>query len=1249
MLTRLLDTLERLPAFQDLLSTLDSQPHGMLQAARPYITAGLSCHRSGPVVLLAGRSELAREYVAQLEQWLPPADEGGPPVLLFTEPDALPGERIHWTSATRQQRITSLAALQIRSESAAPIVVASARALMQKTLPARELRLALRPLGVGDFVRLEPLILTWVENGYGPAEIVEEPGAFARRGGIVDVWPPNLPYPIRIDLFGDEVESLRVFDPATQRTLQHVARVEIGPGSEALSKYGPAALRRLGVQGTSLSDPRNVSSAQETSPLMDPALLLGIQEEVRLETEHLAEGHSFHGIEWYLPYFYEEPASLIDYLPDSATLVLDDAADLLGVLQELEEQAQMLRVELERSGELPHLLATCFFSPAELQSAISSANPVILGYGSIDGEDAASHSPLARCFVPGPRFGGRTKQIVEYVDQHRSEGSRIVLATRQAARLHSLLQDADILTHVQSKLSSAPAPGSVSLIQGVVSEGFVMRGFAPGAKPDSAAGMDESNICELRLLTDTELFGWSKPRARRRATKQSKVAPEIFFADVKAGDYVVHLEHGVGLYDGLVTLDIGGLTREYLQVSYARSDRLYVPVHQAERLSRYVGAGEKMPPVNRLGTADWQTVKERAQRAVADIAEDLLQLYAERELSRGHAFGPDGPWQQELAASFPYEETGDQLDAIEAVTQDMESDRPMDRLVCGDVGYGKTEVAVRAAFKAIVDGKQVAMLVPTTVLAQQHFRTLGARLNRFPVRVEMLSRFRTPAQQENIVQGLKAGGIDMVVGTHRLLSRDLEFKNLGLLIIDEEQRFGVVQKEKLKQLRTEIDVLTLSATPIPRTLHMSLSGVRDMSTINTPPKERLPIHTVLSEYDETLVRQAIEREMHRNGQVFVVTHRVRGIQRLADRIRHLVPAADVAVGHGQLPERALENVMLAFAEGGYDVLVATTIIENGLDIPNANTMILVRADRFGLAQLYQLRGRVGRSAQRGYCYLLYDKHTPLSYDARRRLSAIIESSEELGAGFRIAMRDLEIRGAGDLLGARQHGQIDSVGFDLYTRLLAQAINEARRKKEVFDQADRSQNGDKAPEGRATLREELGTELLDLESPFDVTDPLSPPVLLDLPIEAKIPEWYIDEEQLRLHTYRRIAGMTHRESIDEMRRELIDRFGVHMETASVPVEVENLFYLIQVKILALRAGVQNIGRELDQLVVRSETLENMDRRSMQRRLRQEFGSLDEAIPAEVFPRVARRAIYLPLDKAQKWRSALVRTLKIMAYA
>ena len=1261
-LTGLLELLDRLPPFRQLLEQGSETPLALLHAARPYVTAGLRKARGNTIVLLTARSEMVQQIVSQLELWLPAPEEGGPTLLPFAEADALPYERIGWSGATRQQRLTALSALQSRSATP-PIVVASARALMQKTLPARELRLALRPIKVGELVRLDQMVARWVQTGYNPADVVEEPGTFARRGGIIDIWPPNLAHPVRIDLFGEEVESLRLFDPATQRTLQQVPQVEIGPGSEALSKYGPAALQRLGLKLDLLNAASNLDASAHGSPLQDPNLLLAVREELRQEVDHLRESHSFHGIEWYLPYFYEQPASLLDYLPSEGLLLLDDAIDFFATLYELETQANGLAAELQRSGELPRNFTPPYFTTDELRARLLQAKPIILGYGDLHSKSTDANTPLARAFIPGPRYGGKTKQIVSDVTKLREAEDAAVLYTRQAARLQATLADADITAHVQSDLAVPPVPRATLLVQGVAPEGFILRGIE---RPKS--GSAPSGDYALHFLTDTELFGWSKPQARRRPTTHSKVAPEIFFADVKPGDHVVHLEHGVGVYDGLVKIELGGMTREYLQVSYARNDKLYVPVHQADRLSRYVGAGEKTPAVNRLGTADWQMVKDRAKKSVADIAEDLLLLYAEREVASGHSYSPDGPWQDELAATFPYEETDDQLHAIDAVRQDMESERPMDRLIAGDVGYGKTEVAVRAAFKAIMDGKQVAFLVPTTVLAQQHFRTLSARLAKFPVRVEMLSRFRTAAQQEAIIQAVAQGSIDLLVGTHRILSNDLDFKDLGLLIIDEEQRFGVGQKEKLKQLRTQVDVLTLSATPIPRTLHMSLSGIRDMSTITTPPKERLPVHTVLAEYDDVLVRQAVEREISRNGQVFVVTDKVRGIQALADRIQHLVPEAVVDIGHGQMAERQLEDVMYRFSQGEFDVLVATTIIENGLDIPNANTIIINRADHFGLAQLYQLRGRVGRSAQRGHCYLLYEKHNPLSYDSRRRLAAIMESSEELGAGFRIAMRDLEIRGAGDLLGARQHGHIDSVGFDLYTRLLAQAINEAKRKIQRMDQVIQQQSKGDGDENAVVDGSEqaqlyaaaskpamptanaAATDLSDLENSFDINDPLAPPVLLDLPLDAQIPQTYIEEEGLRLQMYRRIAGMTHLESIDEMRREMIDRFGTDDVTENVPEEVENLFFQIRVKILALRANVQNIGRELDQLVIRSEALENINRTALESRLRQAFGrtpapgDIDTAIP-----RVARRAVYLPIDEAEKWRSALVRTLEIMAYS
>jgi transcription-repair coupling factor (superfamily II helicase) len=1268
-LSGLLELLPRLPAFREWLQTLteppaEPTPQAVLAAARPFLVAGARMQRSVPLVFITARSEMAQQICDQLEMWLPPAEEGGPPIHLFAEPDALPYERIHWSSVTRQRRLTALAALQSRS-GPPPVIVASARALSQKTLPARELRLALRTVRVGAALRLDQMTNAWVQTGYTPVEVVEEPGTFARRGGIVDVWPPNLPTPVRIDLFGDEVESLRLFDPATQRTIRSVEAVEIGPGSEALSKYGPLALERLGVRAGDLRAAENVGLGEEASPLLDPGLLLAIREEIRLEVEHLAASRSFHGIEWYLPYFYNPPVSLLEHLPTDAILIVDDALDLIATLRELDAQAQSLHAELVQAGETPRAFARSTFTAEEIQAKLLERKPALLGYGDLHGKSAGANTPLARAFAPGPRFGGKLKEIASDLIKLHNAGHAVVLATRQAARIGQLVEEVHLSSRVQHEIKTAPSPRSVTLVQGILGEGFIVKGIeAKGEeKEERRAERTEGSggaSFNLHLLTDAELFGWSKPQARARPKPHSKVAPELFFADVKPGDYVVHIEHGIGRFEGLTRMSLGGVEREYLLVSYAREDKLYVPVHQADRLSRYIGASDAPPVINRLGTADWQLVKERARRAVAEIADDLLKLYAERELVVRAPYSPDSPWQEEMEAAFPYQETEDQLVAVEAVKRDMESERPMDRLICGDVGYGKTEVAIRAAFKAINDGKQVAFLAPTTVLAQQHYRTISNRLARFPVRVEMLSRFRTPAQQQKVLEGLRTGAIDLVVGTHRLLSQDVEFKDLGLLIIDEEQRFGVAQKEQIKQLRTQVDVLTLSATPIPRTLHMSLSGIRDMSAINTPPKERQPIHTVLAEYDDVLVKQAIQRELNRKGQVFVVNDRVRDIYHLAERIQRLVPEAVVAVGHGQMPERELEEVMMRFADGEIDVLVATTIIENGLDIPNANTIIIHRADHFGLAQLYQLRGRVGRSTRRGHCYLLYEKHKTLSYDARRRLEAILESSEELGAGFRIAMRDLEIRGAGDILGARQSGHIDSIGFDLYTRLLAQAINEARRKKERFEramagraEAEPLRSGEIGPSGDGEAVPHSPSPLpaapID-DLPFDLEDPLQPPVQLDLPLDARIPAHYVEDEALRLQLYRRIAGLTRPEALEEMRRELIDRFGVDPETGSVPEEVDNLFFQVRIKTLAARAGVARIGRDLDNLVLYSDALENMDRRALERRLRLALGRIseeDDRFVPEGAARVGRRAIYLPIDEAGQWRQALLRTLEIMA--
>ena len=651
------------------------------------------------------------------------------------------------------------------------------------------------------------------------------------------------------------------------------------------------------------------------------------------------------------------------------------------------------------------------------------------------------------------------------------------------------------------------------------------------------------------MFTDSEIFGWDRPKPRTKRVEVAE-APEASYADLEVGDWVVHVDYGIGCFAGLLTRTMDGVEREYLRVDYDQGDQLFVPVHQADRLSRYVGADGGTPHLTRLGTGEWAKATERTREAVLEIAHDLLDLYAKRQVSLGYTFAGDNPWQQEMEASFPYIETDDQLRAIASIKNDMENQRPMDRLLCGDVGYGKTEVALRAAFKAVMDNKQVAFLVPTTVLAQQHYETFRQRLAAYPVEVEMLSRFRTPKQQDEILNRLRKGAVDIVIGTHRLISNDVAFKDLGLVVIDEEQRFGVTHKEHLKKMREEVDVLTMTATPIPRTLYMALTGVRDISMIATPPEERLPVITHIGPYSKRLIRQAVLRELERGGQIFFVHNRVQTIDAMRRHLERLVPEARIGIGHGQMPEKALSQMMETFTKGDIDILLCTTIIESGLDIPNANTLIVDRADTFGLAQLYQLRGRVGRGAQRAYAYFFRHKSRSATLQGLERLEVIAENTQ-LGAGYSIAMRDLEMRGAGEFLGTRQHGYIASVGFHLYTRLLGQAVRDLRK-----------------AQGLETDRDE---ELLRKD--------LRMPVSVELPTSVGIPLFYVPEQNMRLQLYRRLADMQTEEEVQALGDEFEDRFG------PLPEQTRELLYQMTVKLRGERIGLSSISMEGEQIVLR----------------------------------------------------------------
>jgi len=1110
-----------MPSYHNLLEELrqesGEQRVVVLEAAKPYLLACLWEELNLPMLVLTSSAERAKRLQDQFLTWC----GSDAPIQLFPEPDALPHERLAADAAIIQGRLRGLSSLC--QEPSHPPIVASARAAVQKTVPPAAFASVGHILRVGARVDLELLLRQWMRMGYQMEKAVETPGSASRRGGIIDIYSPNNDLPARIELFGDEIESLRFFDPTSQRSLRLTESVAVVPAKEVLVQEFTAAdleeiLDRLGLSTCSV----------ET------------REKITHELALLLAGQAFDGSEFYVPLFHS--ATILDYLPQKALLVLDEPAELETAVRDLDSQAKELRQAQIQRGELPENFPAPYLAWSALTPSFHKVyKRLALNRWGAD-EQIASHRYHVMNFSLAPTYGGRLRTLLREAQSLRRDDHQVIIVSQQAKRLSALLQDEDIFASPQTDIVKPPPPGSLTLVQGSLAEGWITKGGADTM--EEQANSPENNTPAVTLLTDAEIFGFSK---QRRTVRRRAVRREEFLSDLVVGDYVVHIEHGIAHFAGLTKLTLDGGEREYLLLEYAAGDKLYVPTDQVDRVSHYIGPGGYVPTLSRLGTQEWARTKQRVRESMGSIAQELLALYSAREAASGFAFSADSVWQQELEASFPYVETPDQLKAVQEVKQDMEKPKPMDRLLCGDVGYGKTEVALRAAFKAVMDGKQVAVLVPTTVLAQQHFTTFSQRLGAFPIRLELLSRFRSEKEQHAVSEGLANGSVDICIGTHRLLQKDVVFKNLGLVIIDEEQRFGVAHKERLKQMRKEVDVLILSATPIPRTLHMSLIDVRDMSTMETPPEERLPIKTYVAEYDERLIREAILRELDRNGQVFFVHNRVQSISYIANRLMRLVPEAEITVAHGQMPEEVLESVMLDFWEGKGDVLVCTTIIEAGLDMPNVNTLIVNEADKLGLAQLYQLRGRVGRGSNRAYAYFLYNKGKRLTQAAQRRLETIFEATE-LGAGFRIAMKDLEIRGAGNLLGAEQSGHIGAVGFELYCRMLAEAV-EKLRAAEVED---------------GLRRAELPT----------------PSPTIDMPLSAHIPADYVADESSRLALYQRLAKLASLEEVEEMTQELRDRFGEPLSP------VRNLLYLLKIKVLAIRAGVLSIFSEGSQIVVRA---------------------------------------------------------------
>ena len=1083
--------------------------------------------------------------------------------LFYPAWDVLPHEGKLPHADTISDRLQTLVALSFdaaRNTQHAPLVVTSVTALLQKTFPPGEIQKRTRTLARGD--KINPLdLIEWLEaQGCEPEAQVTQKGEIALRGGILDVWPLTSPWPVRLEFFGDELESLRHFDPFTQISREEIVSVTLPPAGELgllkrEAERGVYAASMPAEQAaTELSSPRNNLAAKRPQGRAPLATLLD-----------------------YLPretiFLLCEPEQLATRADEYAQEIPDADPFFIGWTDFLVEMHRrgFTSVELEEEtqiqtgwGERPREPNDGSMSTA----AREDARPTKLNFTSLD-----AFRPLGER-APDPQVAeAQRREFFNQLHRWLRQGHAVhVFCNNDGERQRFKEIWAELGLGRESKDESREPdslPPSTLDPRPSTHLGSLARGFL----------CDEA---KLVVVTDAEIFGRYKiQRPRRLKSPQAlatRSALDIDFTELEEGDLVVHLQYGIGKFLGLKNLPAGSSRHpatfnpqlstgtECLVIEYAprhpgdEPPKLYVPVTEAHLVGKYVGVGKVRPPLNTLGGRRWNKAKEQAERAVRDVAAELLQIQAARESQPGHAFPADVPWQREFEGAFVFEETPDQLRAIGETKFDMERPKPMDRLICGDVGFGKTEIAIRAAFKAVLGGKQVAVLVPTTVLAQQHFNTFRERMADYPVRIELLSRFRTHREQQHVVRDLAAGAVDIVIGTHRLIQSDIVFKELGLVVIDEEQRFGVLHKEKFKRLRTLVDVLTLSATPIPRTLYLALTGARDMSTIQTPPHDRLPVETIVVQYDERVIRDAIQRELNRGGQVFFLHNRVMTIETMRSKLQTLVPHARVVVGHGQMESDELEEVMTKFVNGEADVLLSTTIIESGLDIPNANTIIIDRADRFGLSDLYQLRGRVGRYKHQAYAYLLLPRHVSLLTDVRKRISAIRQYST-LGSGFKIAMRDLEIRGAGNLLGSEQSGHITAVGFELYCQLLKQSVAVLK--------------GEKV---KSRIEVSMKLDFLDqsaVSSQSSVTADYEP---LTIDKSASLPHHYVTEPQHRIEIYRKLAQATDKAALESLTRELRDRFG------PLPPAVELLLQVAELKILASEKAVTNLEVKDDKLML-----------------------------------------------------------------
>ncbi len=1074
------------------------QLSGCIDAIKPYLIQGLS--QGGTVKLLVTFSEQkAKELVEEYKVY----DRS---VVYYPAKDVLFYQADIRGNLLTRERLSVIK--QLRTEKDLTVVT-TFDSLMDRLVLPEVLYAHVAEVQVGDTVDFEQLSLQLVEMGYVKRSQVETPGQFAIRGGIIDIFPLSEEVPIRIELWDDEVDSIRSFDAESQRSIETLESVEIYPATEIiLSKETlKKGLEKIKTEADKIQ--------KKFYDQHMPEEAYRIKQSVEELEEALVHGLEYTLAESFLTYFYKETATFLDYFKDLNTVIyLDEPARLGEKGRTVEtEYRESMKQRLEKGYFLPGQ-ADAIISSKEVMGMLERRCCVALTTLDLSTDDVHIEKNIHIQTKSINAYNKSFDLLVKDLTLLKKKKYKVVLVSgsrTRAQRIAEDLRDEGLHAIYNEDWNHDFLPGEILVCYGKLKSGF------------------ELPLVNFALISESDIFGEEKKKKRSGRIKEGDRIRD--FAELRIGDYVVHENHGLGIYRGLERVEVDKIVRDYIKIEYDKGGVLYIQASNLELLQKYAGAEAKKPKLNRLGGQEWHKTKTRVRGAVREIAKDLVRLYAIRENIQGFAYSKDSVWQQEFEEMFPFEETEDQVMAIDATKRDMESKRTMDRLVCGDVGFGKTEIAIRAAFKAVQDSKQVVYLVPTTILAQQHYDTFAQRMKDFPIRVDLLCRFRTPTQQKKTLADLKNGNVDIVIGTHRLLSKDVVYKDLGLLIIDEEQRFGVTHKEQIKQLKNQVDVLTLTATPIPRTLHMSLIGIRDMSLLEEPPVDRMPIQTYVMEHNDELIREAINRELARNGQVYYVFNRVKQIAEVADHVAALVPDATVAYAHGQMKEHELEKIMYRFVNGEIDVLVSTTIIETGLDISNVNTMIIQDADQLGLSQLYQLRGRVGRSNRTSYAFLMYRRDKLLKEVAEKRLNAIREFTE-LGSGIKIAMKDLEIRGAGNLLGSEQHGHMEAVGYELYCKMLSEAVKEMK--------------GLPVMEGFETV--------------------------IDVNVSAHIPASYIPNEFQKLDMYKRIGNILTQEDKEDILEEFIDRFG------DVPASVENLLEIAMLKARAHNCYITEIDEK-----------------------------------------------------------------------